>query len=145
MTAGLDTIAGEFCALLDELGVGDYRPAGLGGDVFLLTLPAEPDAAMRVAPYGGPEADMRHGLDEPRLQVWIRGGRGDKAGALRTAQRVYDQCHGLYERALPGGTWLEHALCDHGGPIYVGPDEHGRHEFTVNFRVGLDRTTRNRD
>lgn len=137
------SVAEEFCALLDELGVGEYRP-GVGGDVFLLRLPPDPDRAFRVAPYGGGEADAKHGEDEPHVQVWIRGRPHDSAGALDDAQRVYDRVHGLHERPLPGGTWLEHAICDHGGPIYVGPDEHGRHEFTVNFRVGVERTTRNR-
>ncbi|MCO7196896.1 minor capsid protein [Pseudonocardia sp. McavD-2-B] len=133
------SLSEEFAELLDELGVATYDPAGVGGNVFVLGLPADPDLAVRVATYAGVESDSKHGYDEPNVQVWVRGPRGNPVAAERLAQRVYLACHGLRPRTLPGGTPVLSCIGNQAGPIYVGPDEHGRHELSVNFRVELRR------
>jgi hypothetical protein len=139
------SISREFAQLLGELGVGTFRPGDTGGDVFLSAMPPEPDAALVVARYdAGSESDAQHGYDEPRIQVRVRGPRGDADAAETRAQAVYDACHGLRRRDLPGGTPMLSCIGVQAGPIYLGPDDHGRHEWSVNFRCELRRITQNR-
>ncbi|MEV0619599.1 minor capsid protein [Nonomuraea sp. NPDC050404] len=140
------TLLEEFCALLDELGAGSYDAQGLpGGDIFHTVLPPAPDVAMAVALYGGGESDAALGWDEPSIQVRVRGTSTDARVAEQRAQAVYDLVHGLGDRYLtPGGTWLQLAIGVNGGPVYISTDGNGRHEYTCNFRVDLDRPTPNR-
>ncbi|MFF4989628.1 minor capsid protein [Streptosporangium saharense] len=140
------TLLEEFAALLDELGLGTYRADGTpGGNVFLAVLPSTPDVALAVALYGGAESDARNSWDEPRLQVRVRGTATDARVAEQRAQAVYDAMHGLgYRHLTPGGTWLQLALGVNGGPAYLSRDENGRHEYVINFRCDLQRSTPNR-
>ena len=138
------SISKEFAELLDELGVGTFDPTGITGDVFVGAFPVTPDEVLRVTRYGGTESDAQLGYDEPSVQVWVRGPRGDADGAETRAQAVYDACHGLRRRDLPGGTPMLSCIGTQAGPMYIGLDEHGRHEWSVNFRVELRRRTANR-
>ncbi|MBF8186321.1 hypothetical protein ITP53_11285 [Nonomuraea sp. K274] len=139
------TLVGEICALLDDLGLGTYREDGLpGGDIFHTFLPPSPDSALAVAQYVGRESDAGNPWDEPYIQVRVRGPAVDVRVAEQRAQDVYDRLHGVGRRALAGGTWLQLAIGTQSGPYPIGPDEQGRPEFTVNFRVDVDRPTPNR-
>jgi hypothetical protein len=140
------TLLEEWCTLLDELGLGTYIPSGLpGGDIFHTVLPPSPDVAMAAALYGGPQSDSANGWDQPSIQVRVRGTAADSRIAEQRAQAVYDLVNGLGERYLTsGGTWLQLALGAQAGPVYIGRDQNGRHEYTVNFGVDLDRPTSNR-
>ncbi|NRQ35983.1 hypothetical protein HII36_29735 [Nonomuraea sp. NN258] len=140
------TLLDEWCSLLDELGLGTYQvDGGLGGTIFHTVLPPEPDVAIAAALYGGDESDSRNPWSEPRIQVRVRGTSTDAGVAEQLAQDVYDAVHGLGARELtPGGTWLQLAVGVQAGPVYIGPDANDRHEYTVNFRVDLDRPTPNR-
>lgn len=132
------SLVAEFCALLDELDLGVY---GVGGNVFHLTLPPSPDTALAVALYAGGESDSANPWDSPNVQVRVRGPATDARVAEQLAQAVYDHIHGLGDRALAGGTWLELAVGNQAGPIFAGVDEQGRAEFTVNFRCDVQRST----
>lgn len=138
------TLSGEIAALADELGLGTYRPDGTGGDIFLTTLPPEPDTAIAVSRLRGVEADAKHGYDEPVFLLRVRGPRWDPGAAEAAAQAVYDAMHGLRRRDLPGGTRMLSCHCPDGGPLSAEYDEHGRHEWTVQFEVETRRVTRNR-
>ncbi len=134
------TITEEFAALLAELGLGDYRADGsAGGDVFLLKLPQAPDEAVAVARYGGDESSTTLAYDEPRIQYRTRS--VDPRVAERRAQQIYDALQGLGMRYLSGGTWLQLAVGVQAGPVYIGTDSNGRHEYTVNVRTDLRRPT----
>lgn len=136
------TLLEEFCALLDELGLGTYEADGLpGGDIFHTALAAEPDEALAVARYAGPESDSENPWDEVNIQVRVRGTAVDARVAELRAQAVYDAVHGLGFRHLtPGGTWLQLVVGTQGGPIYIGRDQNGRHEYTANFRCDVQRS-----
>jgi hypothetical protein len=138
------SLSHEFAQMLDEFGLGTYDPTGTSGDLFVGSLPVEPEFAVKVSRYGGVESDAKHGYDEPQVQVWVRGPRGDAEAAESRAQAVYDACHGLRRRDLPGGTRMLSCIGTQAGPVDVGLDEHGRHEWSVNFRVELRRQTTNR-
>ena len=127
----------EVAQLLTVLGVCNYQPNDVTGDAFLLRLPDQPDSAVSVTRYGGTESDAHLGYDEPTVQVRVRGPNTDPRVAAARAQKVYDKLHGISDRTMPGGTWLTSCIGTQGGPIYIGPDETGRHEYTVNFRFHI--------
>lgn len=137
------TLLEEFARLLAERGLGTYSELP-GGDVFLVELPDLPDLATAVSLYAGPEADARLAYDEPSVQYRCRAPKGDSRVALARAQAIYDALHGLGSRELPGGTWLQLMTGAQSGPIPLGRDQNGRHEWTVNFRTEVQRITANR-
>lgn len=139
------TLLEELAQLLAGLGLGTYKADGTpGGTIYLAALPSSPDRAMAVARYGGAESDSLNPWDEVSVQVRVRGPAADARIAEQDAQAVYDALHGLGMRTLAGGTWLQLAVCQNGGPVYIGRDQNGRHEWTVNVRVDVQRTTPNR-
>lgn len=138
------TVTQQFAALLGELGLGEYRAAATGGDVFLFGLPRDPAAAVAVTLVGGPEADGRHGYDEPTVLYRVRGAPGDPAGAERRAQAIWDALHGLRKRTLSGGTRLVRCFAAQAGPVFVGVDDQGRAEWSITMSTELRRPTFNR-
>ncbi|MEV4320991.1 minor capsid protein [Microbispora rosea] len=136
------TLLEEFAALLAELDLGTYQADGAtGGTIFTTKLPSTPDRCMAVARYGGAESDSRNPWDQPSIQIRCRGSATDSREAEADAQAVYDALHGLGMRTLPGGTWLQLAICGGGGPVYIGTDQNGRHEYVVNARCDIDHET----
>lgn len=138
------TFLEEFAQLLEHLGLGTYAPESVGGTIYLATLPTAPDECMAIARYGGGESDSRLAYDEPSIQVRVRGTAADARTSEQQAQDVYDAVHGLGMRELVGSTWLQLIVGTQGGPIYIGRDGNGRHEYTVNFRAEISRTSTNR-
>lgn len=139
------TVSADFAWLLHDLGLGVYRPDQTGGDIYLGTRPPSPYLCLAVARYPGGEASAKYGDDEPNVQVWVRGPAGDAVGAETRAQQVYDRLHGLPDTTvLRSGTPLVTCIGTMSGPVYLGADDHGCHEWSVNFRTELRRSTRNR-
>lgn len=118
-----------------------YDPAGVAGDCFIETMPPGPAAAVGLWLYGGPEPDARVPVDEPSLQVRVRGGADPRLSRAR-ARSIFDALHGLTRTALPDGTWL--VLCVGSLPSPIGKDANGRHEHTVNFRLTVGAPTAHR-
>lgn len=136
------TLLEEWATLMAELGLGTYEPDGPGGTLYHPRLPSTPDQCMAIALYGGAESDSKNPYDEPSLQVRVRGPADDSRIAEADAQNVYDTLHGLGPRELTaGGTWLQLAICQNAGPVYIGVDQNGRHEYTVNVRCDVQRST----
>lgn len=138
------TVAEEFARQLATAGLGTYDDTGTTGSIFLRRLPPTPDAAIAVARYAAAESDSKLPYDTVNIQVRVRGAHTDARTVETTAQNVYDQLHGLANRALPGGTWLMLCVGVQGGPIDIGDDELGRPEYTCNFRAELHRPTTHR-
>ncbi|MBA9003733.1 minor capsid protein [Thermomonospora cellulosilytica] len=138
------TLLEEFARLLELRGLGEYHEDGsAGGSIFLAALPSSPDRCKAIALYGGGDADSRLAYDEPSLQVRCRG-TTDPRTAEADAQQVYDALHGLGMLTLPGGTWLQLMLAKQSGPVYIGRDVNGRHEWTVNLQAEISRPTPHR-
>lgn len=140
------TITEELCLLLEELGVGTYRPDAVGGVIYGTVLPDAPDVALAVALTGtGGDASAAEPIDRQRFQLRARGTREDPRPGEALCQRAYDALNGLgYRRLTPGGTWLQLCYAHGGGPAYIGRDQGARPEWTANLTVELERPTANR-
>ena len=141
----MTTVTEQLAQLAHDLGLGVYHADGTaGGTVFLTALPDSPDEAVAVARYGGPTSDSKLGYDNVNVQFRVRGTRADVRSGEQTAQAYYDALHGLGERVLSGGGYLQLAVGNQSGPVYMGRDGQGRHEWAVNVNVELRRVTANR-
>jgi Bacteriophage minor capsid protein len=89
----------------------------------------DPDTAITLYETGGP---VEHASDrswaEPSFQAVARALTiklaRDKAEAVRLA---------LDAAAVSG---FDHFIATQATPLYLGPDERGRHRFSINFRAG---------
>ncbi|MEW2580648.1 hypothetical protein [Streptomyces syringium] len=115
----------EIARLLEELGLGTYRPDGGDGDIFLGGLPSTPAAAPALSRAVGGASDARPGCDESVVPARVRGAADDAPGPEARAQAVHDAPHGLGSRQLPGGSRLVLGPGVHGGPVCVGRDGGG--------------------
>lgn len=138
MTAPL-VLEEELALLLQELGLGTYKPDDVNGTLFWPVSPSEPDECTTLALYGGDESSSLDPYDEPRLQVRCRGDANDPRVPKRQADAIYTALHGLGHRVLAGGTELQLAVGIGSGPEYMGRDTTGRHEYVTNFRVEVYR------
>lgn len=129
----------ELALLLQDLGLGEYKPAASDGTIYWPVSPSEPDECTTLALYGGTESSSLDPFDEPRLQVRCRGDANDPRVPKRQADAVYTALHGLGHRELAGGTELQLAIGIGSGPEYMGRDANGRHEYVTNFRVEVYR------
>lgn len=137
------TLLEEFATLAQVLGLGTYTQTP-ASTIYLRKLPDQPDSALAIARYGGPESDAKLGYDTAMLQFRVRGPNTDYRIVETAAQTVYDQLHGLHDRQLPGGTWLVLMVGTQGGPVDLGDDEHNRPEYVINFRAEVEHPTANR-
>lgn len=137
------TITEEIARLLADLGLGVYDPDGTTGDIHLHTLPPTPDDALAVASYGG-TAHPAIASSTPAVQIRIRCAAADTRRGEQRGQDIWDALVGLEYRTLAGGSRLQLITSPQAGPIWIGRDESGRPEWTVNLDIDLYRPTAHR-
>ncbi|MFE3197164.1 minor capsid protein [Embleya sp. NPDC059237] len=141
MADDLDLVDG-LARYLAARGLVTYDPTGAAGDTFAEHMPPAPDGVVVLTLYGGPEPDSRIPVDEPSLQVRVRG-TADPRVSRRRSYAIYSALHGLTRTALPDGTWL--VLCvAQAPPASMGVDANGRHEHVTNYRLTVGAPTDHR-
>ena len=97
-------------------------------NAFIGTLPATPDAVVAIFPNGGADRDLAGSeYREPAFQIRVRD--PDYAAGYATAEALQNALHGIHNTA-------DFLLIAQEGDINdIGPDQIGRHEFTLNFRT----------
>jgi hypothetical protein len=142
-------IAIALATYLDSLDIVDYQEAD-GGDCFIHHLPDQPDEAVMVTAYGANpvEGATALGYDEPTLQVHVRSTTDPAPGEAR-AQDVYGELQGLSHVTMAEGTGHETRViecrCPQTGPVYLGRDQKGRHEYVVNVALHIRNLTAYRE
>lgn len=115
------------------LGLAQYDPDGVAGDLFVDTMPPQPDSAVAIGTYGLGIPDPLNDDDEQGLQVRVRGGP-DPRVSRRRSQDIYAVLQGLAGVELPDGTWLISCTALQ-TPTPLGTDATGRHEHVTNYRL----------
>lgn len=136
-------IAAPVAQYLHDLGLVVYDPLQAGGNCFIDRMPDQPDHALGLFNYPGPEPDGVHGYDYPNLQVRARGGRDPREPQAWLAQ-VYDALQNLHAVALPGGIWVVSCYARQSGTAPLGPDRANRMEFTQNYGFQIRNVTAHR-
>src|SRR5690606_27769193 len=129
---GGDAMLEGIARYLDDKGIVTFDPNGISGDIFMQTMPPQPRDAVALMSTGGDEPLVRHPFDTRRFQVLVRGG-ADPRPPLARAEAIYDALQGLAGRTLSDGTYVVAIGAVQAGPIRLGPDENGRHMFSLNF------------
>lgn len=112
------------------------QSAGLGTvgqTIFVNYLPDQivvPAAAALVQTSGRP-GDLVYRWDTVGIQILVR---GQPAAALSLAQQYYDTLTAL-SNTLVGSWYLVDCQPQQSGPVYLGRDEAGLDEYSVNFLV----------
>lgn len=121
-----------------------FNPTTVGGNVFVGHLPSSPDTAVYVHGTGGPESSTKSGYDMRTFQVVVRA-TADPTVGEDLAEEVYAALHGLKNTHLtPGGTLVVLCAGLQSGPVSLGEDENGRHQYSLNFRAEVRNPTSNR-
>lgn len=119
-----------------------------GGNTFVGMMPDRPDLAVMVMPTGGPPQPTLDPSDTATLQILVRAARGAMVAAHDLTAAIYGALAGLdhttldaygdHEVFVIGTTGIQSA------PTYLGLDDVGRPEFTLNFDVQFSNPTTHR-
>ena len=124
----------EFALFLHNEGIGVYHPETIGGNIFLETLPANPDECIGIYTRGGLDGDVFLETTTSNIQFIIRG--RNKLEALDRGYRICKKLCGFNTKSLiDGGYQILDIHAPQGVPIYLDVDKAGRHEYSINFEV----------
>ena len=102
-------------------------------------IPASPDRVVSLFEYGGMPPDITHDKAydvRPSLQVRIRAeslGSTGYATGIAKADAVLALLHGVSNTTLSSKPYK--LILASGSPIYLGTDDKGRPEWSVNFQI----------
>ena len=139
-------IAKHLAATVDGLTFDEH---GTTGNVFVAWMPDQPDTAVMVMPEQGDEQPTKAPTDTPRIQIMTRGPAA--AGPMvpyELAQAIEDQLacldHTTLDPAGPDAVRVIGITPHQSGPVSIGQDANGRHEWTTNWRLRIHRPTAHR-
>lgn len=130
-------IVEELAVYLDSQGLAVWDPDGGSGNLFLNMLPDQPDVAVGLYTQPGlaPDVSGNARVRRPGVQLLVRGGPNAIAAA-QLARTLQDALHGLTNIYFsPGGTRIMLCAAQQSEPVSLGPDDNGRHEYSINLRL----------
>ena len=137
-------LAAAIARYLAAQGLVTFDESGLSGDTFIAVMPSAPDSCVAIFPTGGFGADGKLGYDSPTIQIRVRGTQ-DPRPAYQRAEAIYGALHGLHDVTLPGGPYVVGCWGIQSGPVHMGRDQNGRHEYSLNFRLEIRAVTAHRE
>lgn len=102
-------------------------------DLFVSTMPSEPDECVAVYDSGGLSPHPLFTLERPTVQVRVRGPRGDYCTGWSLAVAIRDFLHGKCGEVINASRYI--SIFATGDIVPLGRDKSDRPEFTVNFQV----------
>jgi hypothetical protein len=138
-------IAIEIASYLAAEGLGTVNLTGAANaqaTIFVGTLPAMPDECIALFPTGGQYSPSGESIDEPTVQIIVRGTQNPQPAA-ELAQQIYDTLHGFRSGTfVTGGTYVVSCYGMQSGPTWIGRDENKRHEYSLNFQLRIQNKNR---
>ena len=117
--------------ILEAAGIGTFKT-----DLFVGKMPEDPDAAVSVMRSGGKSANPKWLLDEPSMQVRVRGEINGYVDAEAKAQAVKDALLGLPSQDINGDRWVQVNMI--GDIVPLGFDEQNRAMFSLNWGLIIE-------
>ena len=116
--------------------------ATVGTNLFINTLPPEPDTCLIITPYPGvaKSENILHPYDTFSFQLMSRSSNTETAFDLVMA--AYDVLQGL--GGLINGFWFVELVALQQSPLSMGKDALNRSLFSLNFRGEVENKTQNR-
>lgn len=127
--------------LADNISEIEYDATGTTGNIFDNVLPSSPDTAVMVENTGGFPRDMRNKeYFEASVRTLVRGDL-DPRTAKDIAKDIIDVIGTLgNEELTTSAEWrIVKSQATQGFPINIGRDDEGRHRFSCNFELTVQR------
>lgn len=116
---------------LEENQIGTFKK-----DLFGVSMPSSPVNVICVYDGIGSPPDRYNVLDNPGIQIIVRN-QNYKLG-YEKAYKIYNLLHCLNNKQL-GGFYILGCYGQSPPPGYIGPDNNGNHEFSLNFNLDIRR------
>lgn len=123
----------DIAKYLDTAGILDFDETGITGNTFIDNLPAEPDTAVGIYTGSAGPPDTKTLLDRPGLQFIVRAASSVTAYALAVSIRT--ALHAQTNLTLTSGLLVRQMTANQSRPVYIGTDENGRHQYSVNISL----------
>jgi hypothetical protein len=123
-----DLVTGSICSS------GTASAGGWSG--YIGKMPHAPDQAIALFEYGGTAPDITHDLAYdvyPSVQVRVRAAVNGYATGITKADAILARWHGVSNTTYTS-TFYKLILAS-SSPVYIGTDDGGRPEWTINFRI----------
>lgn len=114
--------------LIVAAGLGTFK-ATTGWGVYVSKEPKEPDTVITVYDTGGFSPNPRFPMDEPTVQVRVRGAPGAYMNAWAKAYKIRDALLGYSNAPLSTVIFMD------GDIFFLEYDDNNRPVLTLNFRV----------
>jgi hypothetical protein len=126
----------QLAVFLARSGFGVFDETGTTGNIFIETIPEQPDVALAIFSTGGPGNDPLDEYIRLSFQIIIRTIPHDpRAGAL-LAQQIVDALNGFNSDYLAdGGNYIYDTTAQQSGPNNIGRDQNNRFEYSQNFII----------
>lgn len=118
--------------VLVAAGVGTFA-ATSGWAIYIGKAPDKPNTTITLYDYGGSPPAPNMLIDEPALQVRVRGNPGGYPAAYSKIIEVRDTLHGFVRQTVNGTHYL--AIFAAQDPNLLQYDESNRPIFTLNFEI----------
>lgn len=127
---------------LEGKGLGTFDEDGNAGDIFIDTLPEEPDECISLFSSISPQADSKLGYDFPVIQVITRANH--PLTAFSRGRDVYNALHGL-TKADFGGVHVVSCIARQSSPQSLGKDDNRRAEYSLSYEFDVRNNSEHRE
>lgn len=118
--------------ILEAGSIGTFG-ATSGWSIRISREDGEPDQMITIYDTGGFESDPKNNIDQPTVQIRIRGNPQDYVNTRAKAMAIRALLHGPARQTVNGtvyvGIWLT------GDIVFLRYDDNNRPIFTLNFRI----------
>lgn len=126
----------QLALFLQTKGFGTFNESGVGGNIFINTLPDQPDAAVGIFTTGGPGSDRLNRYGKDALQILIRTVPYDPRVGETKARQIIESLNGYNSGFLVnGGDYIVDVEAVQSGPSGIGKDAKNRFEYSQNFII----------
>jgi hypothetical protein len=99
-------------------------------------MPSQPDQVLAVFPAGGASPEGKYDLRYPLIQLRARGKKDEQTPAYLKLEAAAALLRGTRAQQMGAGHYVH--FVQQGDVLPLGPDQNGRHEYTVNFRAARE-------
>lgn len=126
----------QLALFLDANGFGSFNESGIGGNIFINTMPAQPDAALAIYTTGGPGSDPQNKYGRANIQVLIRTVPNDPRAGEAAATNMINALNGFNSDYLTaGGNYIIDVSAVQSYASNIGQDQNARFEYSQNFTI----------
>jgi hypothetical protein len=130
----------QMALFLDDRGFGVFDENGVEGNIFINTMPAQPDEALAIFTTGGPGSDPKNKYGRANIQVLIRTIPHDPRAGESAAVGIINALNGFNSDYLTaGGNYIIDSSAVQSYASNIGQDQNARFEYSQNFTIEYEK------